>query len=149
MNVCATSARQSCGLAVEDRSGLAYDENAFRRLLTMERKRAARAERSLLVLLLKLTREPRAGDHMLPDLASLLFERLSGALREIDFIGWYRTERVIGAVLPLAKGDRTISTDAVAPVVQRVTTGLSGQLPADVARRLHIRALLLRPGGQQ
>lgn len=141
------SARQSFGLAKEDPTGLAYDESAFKYLLAIERKRAARAQRSLLVLLVKLTPE-RDGDRISRRVASRLFEGLSTALREVDFVGWYSTDRVIGAVLPVVKAkEERLTTDAFAALVERVATELTRHMAADVGSRLQIRPLLLRPAG--
>src|SRR4029077_9558004 len=89
--------RRPYGVALEGRLGQAYNEEAFRYFLEIERKRAARARRPVLLLLLDLKEQPAA--HMDPILAGKLFSGLWICLRETDVIGWYREDRVAGAVL--------------------------------------------------
>ena len=131
----------SCGLALEDRTGQAYNEQAFRHFLAIERKRAARASRSFLLLLVSLRKEPGASVAINAKAASRLFSGLAGCVREVDFIGWYREERVAGAVLTQGLG--TPPPAAVRGIGDRVTQVLNQRLPERDAERLQVRVLQL------
>jgi hypothetical protein len=131
----------SCGLALEDRTGQAYNEQAFRHFLAIERKRAARASRSFLLLLVSLRKEPGASVVINAKAASRLFSGLAGCVREVDFIGWYREERVAGAVL--TQGVGTPATAAVRGIAERVTQVLGRRLSGSEAQRLQVRVLQL------
>jgi hypothetical protein len=131
----------SCGLALEDRNGQAYNEQAFRHFLAIERKRAARASRSFLLLLVSLRKEPGTNVAINAKAASRLFSGLAECVREVDFIGWYREERVAGAVLTQAVGTPTPA--AVRGIGERVTEVLGRSLSSSEAQRLKVRVLQL------
>jgi len=131
----------SCGLALEDRNGQAYNEQAFRHFLAIERKRATRASRSFLLLLVSLRKEPGASMVINAKAASRLFSGLAGCVREVDFIGWYREARVAGAVL--TQGAGTPAAAAVRGIGERVTEVLGRRLSGSEAQRLQVRVLQL------
>jgi hypothetical protein len=133
----------SCGLAVEDRTSQAYNEEAFRHFLAVERKRSGRAGRSFLLLLVSMRTGPGDVVPIATPTAGRLFAALSECVREVDFIGWYRAERIAGAVL--IQGDRP-EPDAARRINERVTAVLRNRLPAHVAERLDVR-VLHRVGG--
>jgi hypothetical protein len=119
----------------------AYQEGAFRHFLTIERKRAERSGRSMLLLLVEVTAGLDGESLVEAPIASRLFSALSGCVREIDFIGWYRTGRVAGAVLtqgPLAPGH-----DVSQQIGERVAQVLSERLPIQVRHRIQVRILQL------
>ena len=121
----------------------AYNERAFRYFLALERKRAERFNRSFLLLLVNLRRQPLMSIHLTPHIATNVFGALSVCVREVDFMGWYRESRVVGAVLSL--GATTPERDASSQIGQRCVAALSDRLPATVATRLQVRVLQLRP----
>jgi hypothetical protein len=131
----------SCGLALEDQTGQAYNEQAFRHFLAIERKRAARASRSFLLLLVSLRKDMRQGATINAKAASQLFSGLALSVREVDFIGWYRQERVAGAVL--TQGLETPEPAAVRAIGERVTQVLGSRLSRRDAHRLQVRVLQL------
>jgi hypothetical protein len=131
----------SCGLAPEDRTGQAYNEQAFRHFLAIERKRAERASRPFLLLLVSLRPEPGVSAAIDARAAARLFSGLALSVREVDFIGWYRQERVAGAVL--TQGFGSMAPTAVSAIGERVTQVLGRQLSARDARRLQVRVLQL------
>ena len=135
--------RRSCGVALDGRFGQAYNEEAFRYFLRIERKRAARAQRPVLVLLLDL-REPSARMRIEPALAARLFDCLWRCLRETDVVGWYREDRVAGAVL--TQVDAAVPPEVTDVIRRRVGTALREGFSADVARHLRVRVIQLRPG---
>lgn len=122
---------------MEDRRGQAYNEEAFRYFLALERHRSRRSGRAFVLLLVELTAQPGASARIDPDVVSELFSALSLCLRETDFVGWYREESVAGAVLT-ELGDRA-RADVCRLVGQRVSGALGERLPSSTARRLQVR----------
>ena len=137
------SDRRSCAVALEGRLGQAYNEEAFRYFLGIERRRSERSGRPLLVALVDLKAQPDTSARIDPILGSRLFSGLWICLRETDLVGWYREERVAGAVLT-QPGDE-LQTDICPPIGQRIRGALCNVLPSDVARRLRVRVYRLQP----
>jgi hypothetical protein len=125
------------GVALEGRLGHVYNEQAFRYLLAIERKRSERSGCPFLLLLVDLKEQPGVSEHIAPTVAPKLFSNLRLCLRETDFIGWYREERVAAAVLT-EFGDRS-PTEVSRLIGQRVSERLYEHLPSGVARRLRVR----------
>jgi hypothetical protein len=137
------SDRGSRGVALESRLGQAFAEEAFLYFLAMERKRSERSGSPFLLVLVDLKEEPGASVRIAPAVSARIFSCLWLSLRETDVVGWYREERVAGAVLTqLAAGPLAEVCDEV---VQRVTDGLREGLPAHVAPRLQVRVYQLGP----
>jgi hypothetical protein len=129
--------RCACRVALEGRLGQAYNEEAFRYFLEIERKRTERSGRPFLLLLVDLKQESGISGRIDPTVARELWSGLWLCLRETDFIGWYREERVAGALLvEFHDGPRR---EVSRMVVQRVAAVLCEHLPSSVARRLHVR----------
>jgi hypothetical protein len=125
-----------CGVALEARHGLAYNEEAFHYFLAIERRRADRSETPFLLILVDLpTPEGRAP--IGPLLARQLFRGLSRAAGETDFIGWYRHGRIAGAVLVEVSDGAREELDCL--VGQRALSALRQCLPPAAARRLQLR----------
>jgi hypothetical protein len=127
----------ACGLALEGRRGQAYNEEAFRYFLAVERKRSKRLGRCFLLLLVDLKGQPGVSVPIDSRLARQVFSGLWLCLRESDFVGWYREGRVAGAVLTELR-DRP-RTDVSRLLSERVSEVLPARLPSDVARRLRVR----------
>ena len=70
-----------------------------------------------------------------------MFSGLALCVREVDFIGWYRTERIAGAVL--TQGAGAPEPDAAQRISERVSEVLGRRLSASIARRLQVRVLQL------
>ena len=126
----------TCGLAQDGRFD-AYNEEAFRYLLRLERRRAERSRRPFLLILVDLQNEPE-GDYTPPPDADRLFASLCRILRDSDVVGWYREERIAGAVLT-GEGDPSW-IDVAARITGRVTDALARALPLAASRRLQVRA---------
>ena len=129
------------GPAVADCPHQPYSEEAFRYFLGLERKRAERSRRSLLLLLVNLTVDD-GGESIPPAISSKLFSGLSLCVRDVDFIGWYRHGRVAGAVL--TQGPDSPALEASEQIGDRVRQLLAKRLPAAVAARLQVRVLQAR-----
>jgi hypothetical protein len=117
--------------------GHAYNEEAFHYFLEIERKRAQRSGRPFLLLLADLKNEPGKSALVGGPLASKLFASLWLCLRETDFVGWYREDRVAGAVLTQRAELRSVEISQ--QVLERITRMLDERLPRDVAARLQVR----------
>jgi len=137
-----TADRRSYGVVLEGRFGQAYNEQAFRYFLQIERGRAARAQRPVLLLLLELR---KSDEHALidPALAAKLFDCLWRCLRETDLVGWYREDRVAGAVMTHVEGE--CRADVLDVIRQRLGQTLCASLSTDVARRFRVRVYQCRP----
>jgi hypothetical protein len=134
----------SFGFARGHRAGDVYGEEAFRHFLSIERVRAERCSRSLLLLLISLRkREERDHHHISRPLSAALFSGLGQSVREVDFVGWYREGQVAGAVLTQGLGGPC--SDARVRIVERVTTILGKGLPRQAAERLRVRLVHLGP----
>jgi hypothetical protein len=136
--------RFAYGIALESRLGKAYNEEAFRYFLEIERKRAARAQRPVVLLLMTPRDSPHTGERIDPVLAAKLFSGLWRCLRETDIVGWYREHRVAGAVL--TQLDDVPRPDVSDLIRHRVGGTLRDCFASDVARRLRVRVYQLRPG---
>jgi hypothetical protein len=121
----------SCRLA-GTQNGQAYNEEAFRYFLEIERKRSEVSRRPFLLLLVDLKRTRISGQ-----LSARLFSQLALCLRDTDFVGWYRDGRVAGAVLtqrpdmPEARVSKKVA--------QRVREALRRQLDAEMGDQLQVR----------
>ncbi len=131
----------SYGPAPEDQSGAAYNQQAFRHFLAIERKRVRRSGRSFSLLLVTLRTPAGTTAAIDPIVAADVFSVLGSCVRTVDFTGWYRDGRAVGAVLAL--GPKDLHDEARAAVCARVADGMRRRLPVDVFNRLHIRALQL------
>lgn len=120
----------------------AYSEEAFRHFLALECRRAERSTRSLLLLLVELHPDGQGDTAIAPDAGARLFSALTSCVREIDFIGWYRANRVIGAVL--AQGPNAPTPDVSQQVGERVRDAMTFLVPRQLESRLHVRVLQLR-----
>jgi hypothetical protein len=134
--------RRSYGVVVEGRFGQAYNEQAFRYFLQIERKRAARANRPVLLVVLDLKKSPEMA-RIDPALTADLFHCLCRCLREADVVGWYREDRVAAAVLTHV--DDACRPEVTTVIRQRIEDALSADLFTDVAQRLRVRVYRCRP----
>jgi hypothetical protein len=115
-----------------------YNEAAFHYFLAADRSRVQRSRRSMVLVLVSLRLNPGRSEFLADAMASMLFAGLAACVREIDFIGWYRQDRVAGAVLP--QGEVT-SSQLRTLVLNRILTSLKHSLPDDVTRHLHVRVV--------
>jgi hypothetical protein len=121
----------------------AYNEAAFRHFLRIERARAHRSGRHLLLLLLELKMDGEGGARISPSMAAKLFAELTRSIREVDFVGWYRDGVAVGAVL-------THGLDSSMPnvrrlVTERVTGRLRDRLPKDLQDRVAVHVVEVSP----
>ena len=122
----------------------AYNEAAFRHFLAVERARAKRSQRFLFLVVAAIRQSPGRNAKLSDSAAAALFRGLGAAVREVDFVGWYREGHAAGAVL--AQGTQAIDHAAVLVIAQRVTAALNKHLLA--ADRESLRVRIVRLGGK-
>jgi len=74
------------------------DELSFKRMLTLERKRADRSRRSFALVTLNVT-SLQKDNRLDPVLVDMAFSALSSCLRETDVIGWHTRDSILGVLL--------------------------------------------------
>jgi hypothetical protein len=136
-----SSVHSSYGVTLQDRMVPTCGENAFRYLLDTERRRAERAGRPILLLLVNMTKGCPPDVRTSPAVAASIFRALCVCVREVDFIGWFREGRVAGVVL--TQGSEPLLPDAPRRLGNRVTSVLRQHVPSTVAERLQVRVLQL------
>ena len=72
-------------------------QQAFHRLMTLERRRAERSRKSFLLMLLDVTEQSLARNEALILNKRIMFA-LAPVTRETDIIGWYKENSVLGLV---------------------------------------------------
>lgn len=80
-------------------AGVVHNEPAFRYFLALERRRAERAGRSVLLALVSLRSTPGRSQQLTSRAASAIFRALGSSVREVDFVGWFRDGHVAAAAL--------------------------------------------------
>jgi hypothetical protein len=73
-----------------------------------------------------------------------LFAALASCVREIDVIGWYRTNRIAGAVMP--QPGNLAESHVSRCVGERIALKLSGRLPAELMNGFEVRVLQVQAG---
>jgi len=121
-------------------AGPAQNEAAFRYFLSIERRRAERSARSVLLILVSMRVSPGRNARLEPSVAASLFAALGASVREVDFVGWYHEDRVAAAVLTQPS---TQPDDLRPRVNDRVTEALRRQ-ELDPRRPVRVRVLHLR-----
>jgi hypothetical protein len=123
--------------------GKAYNEEAFRYFLAIHRRRAEQSHTPVLLVLVSVGTQPATSGRIAPAIATEIFAALWSCLREVDFTGWFRADRVTGAVL--AHGSDAPTPPVVLGIAQRISDALRTRLPAQIAGSLRVRVLRLRP----
>jgi hypothetical protein len=136
-------AREIGSLAMQSRAAHAYNEHAFQYFLEIERKRSELSNRPFLLMLVDF-RHPGIQPRIDSATADKLFSVLSLSLRETDFVGWYREDRVAGAVLTQ---DGETDDDLSELVRKRIGTAIASRLPAHLSDRLQVRVYQLPRNG--
>ena len=117
--------------------GQAYNEAAFRYFLAVDRRRARRSQRPLLLVLASLRERPGTNAQLTPQQTAAFFAALAACVREVDFIGWFREGRVPAAVL--AQGAGAACDPAV--ITRRILSTLRTSLPKHRSGDVHVRVI--------
>jgi hypothetical protein len=138
-----TSGGCSCGAASHGRRGRAFNQEAFRYLLETERRRAERAGRPILLLLVGLKDTAKRTVPFADAGAEAVLCGLWACVREVDIVGWFREARIAGAILP--QGPEPLPHDAPRLIGERTSRVLLCHLAAFAAPEIQVRVLQLRP----
>lgn len=122
----------------------AYDEATFLYFLELERKRAEPVRRALLLALVAFAVEGHEAARIDEAGSRALFEALASCVREVDFIGWYRTNCIAGAVMP-QRGNLT-ECHVSRSVGERIALSLSSRLPPELRHGFEVRVLQFQAG---
>jgi hypothetical protein len=114
-----------------------YGEQLFHWFLSIEHRRCERSSRPLLLLLADLTPRGGVASRIDPMIAQTLLDSLRSSLRQTDIVGWYRQDRVAGALL--AESRNGPGVDVSKAVRQRVIDGLQARLPPELVRQFRLR----------
>jgi lipopolysaccharide/colanic/teichoic acid biosynthesis glycosyltransferase len=110
------------------------DAEAFRRMITLERKRSERSRKPFMLLLLDM------GEHLSSDkngkTLGKILSALSLATRETDITGWYANNCVVGVMFTEISTDDTISIPSA--IIGRITETLNSQLTAEQFNRISL-----------
>ena len=120
--------------------GQAYNEAAFKYFLDVDRRRIRRSDRSILLVLVSVREHSGRNALLTDELSAQLFAGLAASVREIDFVGWYRHDRVLGAVLPQAISAPAELRELIS---SRVRKSLERHVSRDRAAKLRVRVAVL------
>jgi len=132
---------ESCVCGFGSHGAAAYNEQAFRYFLDIERKRSETSKRPFVLLLVDLKKQPSPTSRLAPAAAEKLLAALSRCVRETDFIGWYRDHAIAGAVL--TQDSETVESNLPEAVSRRITDVLRDHLPVDLANMIQVRVYRL------
>lgn len=122
----------STSASSSDRTVLA--EEAFKRMIAVERKRTERSNEPFLLMLLE------AGDHQSTARNGKVLDSMMSALlpttRETDVVGWYKDRRAVGVMFTGL--DATDKSSILSTILTRVTTALRSELSFDQFSQISI-----------
>jgi hypothetical protein len=121
-------------------AGRAFNEAAFRYFLGVDRQRAARSMRSLLLVLVTVRQPPWQRARLNDNAAAALFAGLGACVRDVDFVGWYREGYAAGAVMPQPGN---APGDVLHRVRERVLEALRLRFPNEPPEALRVRVIRL------
>jgi hypothetical protein len=119
----------------------AYNEDAFRHFLAVERARAVRSQRFLYLALITLQQSPGRSEKIPDRTAAALFRGLGTSVREVDFVGWLWESQVAAAVL--AQGPKPHDGNVAALIAPRLIAELKKRLSSTDLSRLRVRVVRL------
>jgi lipopolysaccharide/colanic/teichoic acid biosynthesis glycosyltransferase len=108
-------------------------EEAFRRMISIERKRSERSQRPFVLLLID-TGRGQSGDKQARVLLDML-SALQGATRETDITGWYTTNSVAGVMFTEIVLDND-NKEALGTILSRIGALLREKLDTDQFSRV-------------
>jgi len=112
-------------------------EDAFHYLLQAEARRSQRSGKGYHILLVYSANSQGAISPMHASVSAILLDELAQSLRETDYVGWYREDRIIGGVLTVVEQGSII--DPFKRVQQRLTAVLLSKLGSEGSSCFHFR----------
>jgi len=117
-----------------ERHSSVFEESAFRRMISLERKRSERSRKPFLLMLLDAGHAQATGKTA--PILNCVLEALSESVRETDVIGWYEENAVVGVMFTEIGGDDR--PFIVSTVMNRMTSALRDRLTAERFRQVSI-----------
>jgi lipopolysaccharide/colanic/teichoic acid biosynthesis glycosyltransferase len=123
---------RECQVQVEvDLPSLEYDEESFNRILALERKRSERSRRPFMLMLLSLDRV-RVGENG-NNPRKKIVSCLASSKRDIDILGWYRSESVVGIIF--TELGRSSDGSVSESITERIRSNLASTLePGEISK---------------
>jgi lipopolysaccharide/colanic/teichoic acid biosynthesis glycosyltransferase len=113
---------------------IALNEEAFRRILAIERKRTERSKAPFLLMLVESENHSPSNKHTVA--LDKILSALLASGRDTDVVGWYKEKVSIGIVFTgLGFGDKNA---IVSTILNRVSTTLRNELPFDQFNQVSI-----------
>jgi lipopolysaccharide/colanic/teichoic acid biosynthesis glycosyltransferase len=112
-----------------DSSSSVMDEETFNRILALERKRTERSKRPFILMLLSVSED---GNGLIEQTLSCLAD----TKRDIDVLGWYKANHVIGIIFTEISDSK--HEPVVDCIVRRVKTNLSFGLTSEEMKKIGI-----------
>jgi lipopolysaccharide/colanic/teichoic acid biosynthesis glycosyltransferase len=113
---------------------LPLDEETFRRMIAIERKRTERSKAPFLLMLLEVSSNgsPASKARSL----EVIVAALISSSRDTDIIGWYKDRSIVGVMFTgLVGSDRNLISSMI---LNRVSVTLEGQLTSDAFKQISI-----------
>ncbi len=101
------------------------DEEAFRRVITVERKRTERSQIHFLLMLVEID-STSAASRQAKSLQKII-ESLHTCTRDTDIVGWYQERDSVGVIFTSLEAESRASI--LNTILKRVSTGLKDSLP--------------------
>jgi lipopolysaccharide/colanic/teichoic acid biosynthesis glycosyltransferase len=126
-----------------DLTPVEYDQNAFNRILALERKRTERSKRPFMLLLLSLEGLSAAENGNSP--RKKVLPCVTSSIRDIDVLGWYREESVLGVIFTEIGNSGSV----VNCILERVSLSLADSLDPDEVKKIgtSVHFFPEKPGG--
>jgi lipopolysaccharide/colanic/teichoic acid biosynthesis glycosyltransferase len=106
-----------------------FEESAFKRMLSLERRRCERTGAAFALMLVEL---PEALEQPIDAIAL----DIAAAMRDTDITGWYRQSSTIGVILTALNGASCCTLESI--VVPRLMAVLSVHVPKEQSARIRI-----------
>ena len=119
---------------VDSLPSLEYDEEAFNRILALERKRSERSKRPFMLMLLSLDRVPAAETGSDP--RAKILSSLASCKRDIDVLGWYKSGSIVGIIF--TEICESCNENVPESITDRIRTNLAANLGPDEVGKIDV-----------
>ncbi|MDR3570570.1 MAG: sugar transferase [Syntrophobacteraceae bacterium] len=116
----------------DDLYTIEYNEEAFQKILVLERKRSERSKRPFVLMLLDVaTRDESCGA-----IREKVLSCLAETKRDTDILGWYRQDSIAGIIFTEISSSNGRAPSV--PIAERIKAGLAGKLGPEGVNRAPI-----------
>jgi hypothetical protein len=110
-----------------------YEKNHFHHLLHVEKMRAERSQKPLLLMLLDVSSVMNNGASN--NTAARIKEALCPALREVDIRGWYNYNQTIGVIFTEMS---SIDSSAIEAIIQKIHRHFCEKIDRELINKINI-----------